>query len=168
MTLFVFILVPLILSNILHMLVVKYNVLQQLAVPVSAKWFGKNKTWRGFVLVPLFNSILMGGMYFLIEGEKVMEGFEIGFSFGLIYMLAELPNSYFKRRAGIGAGEMPERFSFMVHLADKMDSSLGVTIFAAWLYELSAESAIYLFVLSFGLHVSLSFLLHRMKVKKSF
>jgi hypothetical protein len=168
MTLFAFILVPLVLSNILHMLVVKYNVLPQLAVPVGPNVFGKNKTWRGFVVVPLLNSILMGSLYALFDEGKGIEGFEAGFSFGLIYMLAELPNSYFKRRAGIGAGEMPERFSFLVHLADKTDSSLAVTLFAVWLYDLTALQGVHLFVLSFGLHVVLSFLLHRMKIKKTF
>ncbi|MHB1277721.1 MAG: CDP-archaeol synthase [Bacteroidia bacterium] len=167
MMLFAYILIPLILSNVFHMLVVKWDILPQLAVPLNAKWFGKNKTWRGFVVVPLLNALFMGGMYFLFEDGKLIEGIEAGFSFGLIYMLSELPNSYFKRRAGIPAGEMPDRFSLVVRLADKMDSSLGVTIFAAWLYELGAERSIYLFVLSFVLHAGLSLLLYRIKVKKS-
>lgn len=167
MKLFAYILIPLILSNVLHMLVVKRNILPQLAVPLNTNRFGKNKTWRGFVVVPLLNALFMGGLYFLFEDGKTIEGIEVGFSFGLIYMLSELPNSYFKRRAGIPAGGMPKRFSLLVRLADKMDSSLGITIFAAWLYELSAERSIYLFVLSFLLHAGLSLLLYQIKVKKS-
>lgn len=167
MKLFALILVPLILSNVLHMLVVKGNVWPQLAVPLNTKSFGKNKTWRGFVVVPLLNALFMGTLYFLFEDGKIIEGIEAGFSFGLIYMLAELPNSYFKRRAGVPAGEMPDRFSLIFRLADKMDSSLGVTIFAAWLYELTGLQSIYLFVLSFVLHAGLSFLLYQLKVKKS-
>lgn len=167
MKLFALILIPLILSNILHMVVVKGNIFPQLAVPLNTKWFGKNKTWRGFVVVPLLNALFMGALYFLIEDGKYIEGLEAGFSFGLIYMVSELPNSYFKRRAGVPAGEMPDRFSLLFRLADKMDSSLGVTIFAAWLHELTGLQSIYLFVLSFTLHAGLSFLLFRMKIKKA-
>lgn len=167
MKLFALILIPLILSNILHMYVVKGNTLPQLAVPLNWRWFGKNKTWRGFVVVPLLNALFMGALYFLFEEGKWLEGIEIGFSFGLIYMLAELPNSYFKRRAGIPEGGMPKRYSILVRLADKMDSSLGITLFAAWLYELGAERGIYLFVLSFVLHAGLSLLLYQLKVKKA-
>lgn len=167
MTVFGYILIPLIISNILHMVVVRWDVLPQLAIPLNTNRFGRNKTWRGFVVVPLLNSLIMGGMYLFFEEGKMIEGIETGFSFGLIYMLAELPNSWFKRRAGIAPGDMPDRYSLVVRLADKMDSSLGVTIFAAWWYELGAERSIYLFVLSFVLHAGISFVLYWSKLKKS-
>ena len=53
-------LIPLIISNILHMIVVKKKWLSILNYPINDGWFGKNKTYLGFFVLPLLNALLYG------------------------------------------------------------------------------------------------------------
>ena len=51
-------LIPLIVSNVLHMVLVKKNGLTSLCIPLNSTLFGPNKTLRGFLFVPFVNGIL--------------------------------------------------------------------------------------------------------------
>jgi len=50
--------VPLILSNTLHMVVVKYSLLEDLNIPISIRLFGRNKTYRGFLFLTTVNALI--------------------------------------------------------------------------------------------------------------
>lgn len=112
--------IPVVIGGCLHMLVVTKDWLPALKVPVQRRWFGANKTWRGFVMMPLLSAL--GGVCL---GS---EGITFGALAGLAYVLAELPNSYFKRRLGVPPGQLPQRLRPLFLALDQTDSGLGIAL----------------------------------------
>ena len=166
--LFIYIVVPLIISNTLHMVIVKKSFFSSLAIPVSAKLFGKNKTWRGFVIVPLINAFLLTMINLLLPYLSNTRALIIGFLLGFAYMLFELPNSYLKRRLGIGPGDKAGNHRWLLMLIDKTDSSFGVSLFSYFLLDLSLVQFLQLFLISVLTHIVFSYILLVTGIKKSF
>jgi hypothetical protein len=44
---------PLVFGGVLHMVAVKLDILSYLKKPIHQRWFGLNKTRRGFLIMPL-------------------------------------------------------------------------------------------------------------------
>lgn len=161
--------IPGIIGNMAHMIIVKKDLFSMLARPVSTDWFGKNKTFRGFVFLPLsigticfIESIFIGPF-----SSSILSDFGIGAGLGLAYMLAELPNSFIKRRLGIAPGETGKNTGIFQLIIDKSDSLLGACIFYFFAMKTSIHDIIFLFIVSFLLHISISSLLVIFKLKKS-
>jgi len=126
---------PVIITGVLHMYAVTHNWLAVLSIPVSSPVFGANKTWRGFVLMTILSvpgvwlaqalEHCTGGWYPmpLLRDENTVI---LGAALGLGYTLAELPNSFMKRRLGIRPGGHATRFRHLFVLLDQVDSALGV------------------------------------------
>jgi hypothetical protein len=168
MTLFICIIIPLVISNIVHLLIVKFNIFPMLSIPVSSQYFGKNKTWRGFISLSILNSLLMESFCLFFPSESFSSPFVAGFLFGFVYMLFELPNSFLKRRLNIAPGESATFNKKLFQLLDKSDSGLGVALLAVWLFKLSLWEAFSLFLTSVIIHVAFSVLLLKTKIKESF
>ena len=184
-------LIPLIVSNVLHMVLVKKNGLSSLCIPLNSTLFGPNKTLRGFLFVPFVNGILylvvnwpggwlLSGLssgYYLQQEINIgdinflnlllMQAL-IGAVYGLFYMLFELPNSWIKRRMGIASGESSTRFRWFFTLLDKTDSAIGVSLFFGFLNDFNIEMMIQFFLCASSLHFGISGLLVLSKIKKSF
>jgi phosphatidylserine synthase len=149
--------IPVVIGGVLHMVVVKRNYLSACVVPINQGWFGANKTWRGFIVVPLLTAL--GGLcmmpleWLLVQaiGISLLSEWNLaflGFIAGVGYVLAELPNSFFKRRMGIQAGEVPKHKKYWFIALDQLDSALGVAI-AYWLVlGISFETA-WVYIISF-------------------
>lgn len=129
---------PLIVAGILHMAVVKLDVLSYLKRPLHQSCFGSNKTWRGVVVMPI---IAVPGVYLAQLVEKTwnlnfLQDFSciwLGLTLGLGYVLAELPNSWIKRKKGIRPGEMSEHHPWLFSLLDQADSVFGCAlVYALW------------------------------------
>ncbi|MEM6717913.1 MAG: CDP-archaeol synthase [Bacteroidota bacterium] len=161
------VLLPLIVSNVLHMIVIKKDVFPQLTQPISTSLFGVNKTWRGFVCVPLVNGIVLY-LLNLIFDFQLSQAFGLGFLLGVAYMWFELPNSYLKRRLGIPSGGQATSYKALFMLIDKMDSAFGVNLVYFFLGFISLQNALLLFVASSGTHILISQLLVQLQLKKSF
>jgi hypothetical protein len=163
---FILIIIPLIISNVIHMVVVKNNYLSGLAIPLSVSLFGANKTYRGLMLVPLFNLIFM----FILAKLTSDDSFRLlhGFLFGMAYVLSELPNSYLKRKMGIASGETAINNKILFQFLDKFDSAFGVTLLAFWIYDLALPVGFLLLFFSGGVHIIFSLLLVKLKFKRSF
>ncbi|MET1076641.1 MAG: hypothetical protein ABWY06_01335 [Pseudomonas sp.] len=122
--------VPVVIGGVLHMLAVTRDALPTLRVPLHAGLFGANKTWRGVLLVPLLTAF---GALCLWPSEQLLGARAVftqplwlaGLVAGFAYVLAELPNSWIKRRLGIAPGVAPSRW---VVLGDQLDSGLGVAL----------------------------------------
>lgn len=162
--------IPLIITNVLHMVVVKRDYFAYLCHPINQKLFGKNKTYRGVFFVTTINAII----YYLLFQLKLIEAvsvsipqYYIGALLGLAYVLAELPNSFIKRRLKVAAGESATRNRVIFMLMDKMDSSLAVSICYSFLFDINFLGFITLFLTAFSLHLSISYLLTLIKIKKS-
>lgn len=149
--------VPVVVGGILHMVVVKRNYLSSLVIPIHKGLFGANKTWRGMVVVPAltaFGGLCMWPLEWLmmqVFGVSLLSQWNLallGLIAGIGYVLAELPNSFFKRRIGIQAGEVPEDKKYWFIALDQLDSAFGVAI-AYWLMlGISLETA-WVYIISF-------------------
>ena len=184
-------LIPLIVSNVLHMVLVKKNGLSSLCIPLNSTLFGPNKTLRGFLFVPFVNGILylvvnwpggwllsgLSSEYYLQQEINIgdinflnllLMQASIGAVYGLFYMLFELPNSWIKRRMGIASGESSTRFRWFFTLLDKTDSAIGVSLFFGFLNDFNIEMMLQFFLCASSLHFGISGLLVLSKIKKSF
>lgn len=129
---------PLIVGGILHMLVVRFDVLAPLKIPLHRWAFGANKTWRGILLMPLltipgawFAKLLDASWHTELLTELSWIG--LGPALGLAYVLSELPNSFLKRRLGVKPGETSDRHPFFFSFLDQTDSAFGcILVYALW------------------------------------
>ena len=157
-----------IVSNIIHMLLVKKNTFSRLAIPVSPDLFGQNKTWRGLLVLPILNGVLFWTVNFMLPMFSHAQAILIGALLGLVYMLFELPNSWLKRRLGIKSGREAKKNAFFFKLLDKMDSALGVSLASKFIFQLDWFATLSLFLLAVFIHIFFSGLLVVVNVKKRF
>lgn len=161
--------VPIVIGGVLHMLAVTRNLLPALRVPIHTGLFGVNKTWRGMLLMPLltaFGALLLWPSERWLGEQAVFSQplWWVGLIAGLAYVLAELPNSWLKRRLGIAPGATPSRW---VLLGDQLDSGIGVAL-AYWLVLDQPAMVCLLYTLTFPLTALLvKRLLYRGRLKQS-
>jgi len=159
---------PLILGNILHMIIVNRNWFNGLAFPISKQWFGNNKTYRGIIVLPiltgvvaLINSFWLGPFEMSVPNDVF-----VGFGLGLAYILAELPNSFVKRRLGLANGEQSKKYKYLQIFTDKSDSLIGVLVFYFLATVVSIKTIVFLFCIGMILNLGISQLLVLIKIKK--
>ena len=162
-----YIYVPIVLATTLHMFLVKYDALSALKIPISKTMFGENKTWRGFIFVPLSNAILMGLLNLFIGRFEFQFALLLGIVLGFGYILFELPNSFVKRRLGIPAGKKAQKNKWLFILTDRLDSALGVVLFYKFMVGITWLESIFYIVLGMVIHFSFSLTLYLLKIKKS-
>ncbi|MEM9137877.1 MAG: CDP-archaeol synthase [Cyanobacteria bacterium P01_F01_bin.42] len=135
-------LLALLIAGILEYFAWKTPVFQWLNVPIQRDWFGENKRWRGLFSLPLMQLAPVYGFaaiesYFHLAQSEFLQGWTLFSNFnlwqyalisGFIFNLAELPNSFIKRRFGIAPGEASGWGSF---IGDHVDSTYGLLL--AWL-----------------------------------
>ncbi len=182
---------PMILSNVIHMVLVKLNVLSFMNLPIWERAFGKNKTWRGVFIIVFLNGLFSVLISIIVpendlsqldftrlqqvsfnqdptSSKQILCGI-LGLFLGVMYLLFELPNSWVKRRLGIGAGELAkstlQRWLFM--FIDKSDSAVGVVLFYGWILQLEVNLQLELFAISVIIHISLAWLLYKLRIKSS-
>lgn len=166
---------PLALAGALHMVVVKKNFLQALAIPIHEKWFGVSKTWRGMLFMPLFTIL---GFYLIVAFSGAHAGhlgfdlnkyspIELGLMLGLAYVIAELPNSFIKRRLGIPAGQLPLTNRFFFILADQLDSIIGCGL--VYVVVVGMPWATFLWLIIIGLYIAFALknILYHLGYKKT-
>jgi hypothetical protein len=156
---------PLIISNTIHMIAIRKGWLEGLNRPISTRLFGANKTWRGFVLLPLLNA---AAVVLFSYDSPVPASLLLGAMLGIVYLLFELPNSFLKRRIGIAPGEQSSQYRTLFLLLDKTDSALGVSLAYYLLAEITLLHAAVLFIISSATHIIFSLLLVSLHIKKSF
>lgn len=161
------VLLPLVFSNVIHIIIVKNNIFNILSKPISKTLFGINKTWRGFLIVPILNMFFV---FAIVNIYKLVIDYPliIGFVLGLTYMLSELPNSFIKRKLNIPSGGFHKKYKTLFAIIDKTDASFGVA-FVYFLFNfVNCQTAIFIFIINSLTHVIISILLVKLKIKKSF
>lgn len=168
------ILLPLIAAGVVQGFVIKRNPWPALAVPLDGgrKWRGRpilgpNKTVRGVLVMVTATAVASAGVFSLIPPAPVPPygWVGVGILLGLGYTLAELPNSFVKRRLGIAAGGASKRGARVQYLADQGDSVLGVVLVVAFVFEFSARALAALVLAGFVVHVLFDLGLHATGVK---
>ncbi|MBL7715797.1 MAG: hypothetical protein JNL01_10050 [Bdellovibrionales bacterium] len=159
---------PLLLTNVLHMWMVKWDWLSPLKIPVNERLFGKNKTWRGIFLVAILNLLFFSAvaLAFGYWNELSPEAPVLGLSLGLAYSLSELPNSFLKRRLGIAPGQKSGPGLSWSVFSDRADSALGVCWVYCWMMNLDVTTGAILFFPALLVHLFFSAVLVALKVKE--
>ena len=126
--------IPLVVAGVLHMVVVNRDYFSSLKQPINIQQFGKNKTYRGFIIMPLAAAFTAALLMPLIKPSlfiftpSAASGFYIGLILAISYLLFELPNSFLKRRLGIPPGGHPQKYRRFFYWADQLDSAIGVML----------------------------------------
>lgn len=165
---------PLVVGGILHMIAVKKDILSYCRKPIHHRWFGANKTWRGFLIMPIAT---LPGVWLAQKLESLLDlstplltphsTFFLALVLGLAYCLAELPNSFLKRRLGIKEGLTSDRCKSFFIILDQADSAIGCMM----AYKIFVSISWYEFwgTILFGtiLHLALNYLLFILKIRKN-
>ncbi len=161
------VLVPLVLTSILHMAAVKENWLEVFRIPIWRTGFGENKTWRGVLFVPSANALFLLIISSIFQ-LNLAYPFLLGYVLGLSYLLFELPNSFLKRKAGIKAGGHHRDHKYLFYILDKTDSSFGVTLTYFLITGITLRMALALFLINSTTHAVIAFVLVKLRIKSSF
>jgi len=188
---------PMILSGIVHMFIVKHDWLPRWNVPIDAgrtfdgfRIMGDNKTWRGVIVMTTFGGLfgalvgLFGGNWAQISGINPLPYDRIGFGnsawglalgyglvnlvFGLAYVAGELPNSLIKRRLGVPPGKTPwGGRGLLFLLIDQADSTLAVLLTAVLIFGLSWRTFVVGMLSLTLLHFVVNVVLYVTRVRKN-
>lgn len=146
----VYLLLPLAVGGLVHGIAMKYGLVRFLAVPIDGgrtfrgqRIFGDNKTYRG-VVVMAAGTALGYAIQSALHAFEAVRPYEVldyttpatwlvGAAVGGACMLAELPNSFLKRRMGIASGEAASgRWAAIFYTADQIDLVAGLWLVLLW------------------------------------
>jgi len=154
---------PAILGGICNMVWMKLPVLKSLQKPMDRgkklkdgrRVFGDNKTWKGFLGMIVFTAAFAGlfGVFPLWGGALL----------GFAYVLAELPNSFIKRRMGVTPGKSG---GFVQTFFDQTDSVIGYVLFLPIVYPATWQEIAGILVLAPITHYIANVLLYFAGLKK--
>jgi CDP-diacylglycerol--serine O-phosphatidyltransferase len=169
-----FLSLPLVFSGALHMVFVRKDWLSALRRPIDERRFGPNKTWRGFVVMPLATVVgvwLMQALEPLVISRPTVSlrgasGVVLGLGLGLAYVLAELPNSLIKRRLGIEPGMLPEKNRLLFAFVDQADSAIGCAIAYRLLLGVPTPTVLAICLLGPALHLVGNVVLYLVGVRR--
>jgi hypothetical protein len=171
------VLVPVVLAGVAQILVIRFDPLPATAVPLDlgrtwrgARLFGAHKTIRGVVVMTVACAVATAVVMPRLlppEDEPSTGWFWFGALVGLGYVVAELPNSFVKRRLGIEAGEASARHRGWQFVVDEGDSVVGVVVVVGLLTPVSWTWLALAGAAGFLLHVVVDRLLHTTGVKPS-
>jgi hypothetical protein len=165
---------PLVVGGILHMVAVKRDILSYFKKPIHQRWFGQNKTWRGFLIMPLATwpgvwlaQWLEQRMDFIGQVISLRPSWLLALALGLGYCLAELPNSFLKRRLGVPEGKTANRGKWFFVVLDQADSVFGCLL--AYQLFLPLSWQIFWVTVFFGtaLHLLINVSLFQLGIRKN-
>ena len=154
--------IPVIVAGVAHMAVVRLDFAPNLKEPISEDLFGPNKTWRGVLAMPI---LTLPGVWIaraldaplsdhLLVSLHDASALTLAIALGLAYVLAELPNSWWKRRQGIAPGHLPERGRVLYVVVDQADSAVGCALAYAIVLSPPLAVTITLAVLGPAIHLA--------------
>jgi hypothetical protein len=131
------IIAPLFLGFSVHGLCIRLGALRGFATPIKRQWFGENKTYRGVVCVALGTAVgfvVIDPAFLSLGSEQRTTALALlGLLVGTAAMLAELPNSFLKRRMGIAPGTQAGGIRGVAfHVLDQIDVVFGAWAILAW------------------------------------
>ena len=180
-----FLLVAMSASGAVHVFWLRSNLSRRFAWPVDGgrkfrgrRLFGDNKRVCGFLVLPpvtalifmllaasrdLMPNALVSGLWPLTAWQFA----GLGLTCGLIFMMAELPNSFLKRQLGIAPGQPPAQSWLrpVSILLDRYDSVVGVLAVLSLLVPIPLATWIWVLVLGPVLHALFSIIMHGLGLK---
>jgi len=176
-----YLILPLIGAGLGLSLASRRNWLPSLNKPLDAQrqlkgqpWLGLNKTWRG---VFIMTSVTTWAV--TVQAIAAMKGFNFGFfdyasinpiKLGLVlslgYLLAELPNSFIKRQAGLESGQYSVRRGAFQYFFDQADSAIGVAIALVVFYHIPSAVAIAIIATGTTVHFLFDQVMYALRLKR--
>jgi hypothetical protein len=129
---------PVLGAVVLHAPVLRFDLLKPLKLPIDGGrgWFGANKTWRGALVMFTGALLATGVVWELMPGSIQDESWlVVGVLIGAGTVLGELPNSFLKRRLGIGPGERrptPGGLALIVYDQADFVPAIAIALLPVW------------------------------------
>ena len=183
-----YLIMPIILAGTCNMIFVKSPWLVYLKHPMDhgirlrdgKRLFGDHKTWKGFLGMMLFSAMWL--VVFALfdrlfeacrqlslipfDGYTLWQTALFGAVWGFGYVFMELPNSYAKRRIGIGPGKTGDGTTGIVFsFIDQADSVVGCLCAMLLFYVPSMIDLAAIFFFSVLVHYAMNILLYLLKLK---
>lgn len=156
------------------MIAVKADILSYLKKPIHQRWFGQNKTWRGFFIMPLATwpgVVLAQKLETLFDLNTPLlisqPAWLLALVLGLGYCLAELPNSFVKRRLGVKEGQTSDRFKWFFVILDQADSAFGCMLAYRILLPISWTTIVLTIVFGTVIHLVINVTLYKVGIRKN-
>ena len=175
---------PVLVAGLGQVVVLKLGLLNHLATPIDrgVKWLGMpllgpRKTWRGVAVMTVL-SALVASAQALAAGRsrhlRALSPFDyrrvnpvlLGFGLGLGYCLAELPNSFVKRRLGITPAGTSKHWASVQYVVDQSDSVVGCLVALRFFYKPTRLETRVAFAAGFTLHVCVDLLMRIWGIKR--
>jgi len=136
-------------------------------IPVSEKYFGRNKSWNGILIATIIGTII-----FWLQKLAYSKGFTslalidytdfsivLGVLMGLGAMVGDLVESYYKRERGIKPGQP-------WILWDQLDFVIGALVFVFFIYIPSIEALLTILIVSPLLHFVVNYIGYLLGIRK--
>lgn len=181
-----YLLIPMVLAGVFNMVFVKAPYLDFLKIPIDSglvlkdgkRLFGDNKTWKGFFGMIFLTSFWLGVFGTLADNSEwafqhtlmpltSINSWFWGGIWGLAYVLAELPNSYVKRRVDIQPGKNGKGLiGWFFLIVDQSDSVIGCSLAMLLFYTPSIPDFFAIIFFSIIIHFLVNILLFLVGLKK--
>ena len=181
---------PIIISGILNMLFTKTKFYNNHKYPIDRnkclkdgkRILGDNKTYIGFIsmiIISIAIQVIYGIIFNLFKlnanselynvyGNNLPYNLLLGFLFGFIYMLFELPNSFIKRRIDIKPGETKKSLiGYLFLVIDQIDSLIGVMLVIYIFSNISFAKYIGYVALGGVTHLVINVILYIFKIRRN-
>jgi CDP-diglyceride synthetase len=163
---------PVLIAGLVHVAVITLNLAPDLARPIDAgrRWrgrrlLGSNKTWRGIVVMPAATAMTVVAQQAIASRSRGIAALAplrrgapppwiVGAICGAAYVVAELPNSFVKRRLGIAPGTLAPRARAAQYVVDQLDSVIGCAVAIRALYRIDTADAAASAALGAAFHVA--------------
>lgn len=156
------------------MIAVKKNILSYFKKPIHQSWFGQNKTWRGFLVMPLatWPGVLLAQYLESISDLNAplllgQSSLLLAVVLGAGYCLAELPNSFIKRRLGVKEGQTSERYKWFFVILDQADSAVGCMVAYRLIIPIAFTTMVFTIVFGTAIHLILNITLYLVGIRKN-
>lgn len=180
-----FLLIAMSVAGAMHVLWLRTKLSQRFSWPVDGgvefhgrRLFGDNKRVCGFMVLPPAAALMfmmLGGARDLLpsvvaESLWPLTAWQyagLGLVCGVAFMLAELPNSFVKRRLGIEPGQAPQQgwLRPLVLIVDRYDSVLGVLLALSLMVPVPIATWFWVLLLGPAVHAVFSIAMHGLGIK---
>ena len=175
---------PVLVAGLGQVVVLKTGLLPGLAAPLDRglHWRGKpllgpRKTWRGVFIMTTLSALVARAQAGAARRSEHLRKFSpfdydrinpwlLGVALGLGYCLAELPNSFVKRRLGIAPAGRANRLVWLQYVVDQSDSVAGCLVALRFFYKPTWLETGLAFTTGLVLHVGVDQLMHALGVKR--
>lgn len=172
-------------AGLVHVAVIKVGLLKELAaIPLDfgvqlqgRTLFGENKTLRGALVMVASTALSSMAFVRLLSVSPTLRArvpvFELdhpaiwGLLAGAGYVAGELPNSFIKRRVGIGPGATTDGLvGALFWIVDQIDSMIGVLLLLSPFWLPSWTFVLALLVITLVVHPSVAFVMLLLGLKR--